>query len=217
MFDFHQGVSDPDGEYDEGRIDDYSNDLLIAFNASDEAQLLSDRQNWSQLMLEYGFNHVGVSPAKMTRRDFEEVLFEIFPRKVSTGADQAESIIAELRAFWTFAARQFAARNAATILACLNDRAEERLRTELSNPANYGMAKSMFMIGSQSGFDMTSQEGLLAFQMAYNAKLQAGQIDPLPRGGLQVERSSPLTHDQMKQKRKDKKRQRENKKRNRLR
>ena len=111
MFDFHQGVSDPDGEYDEGRIDDYSNDLLIAFNASDEAQLLSDRQNWSQLMLEYGFSHVGVSPAKMTRRDFEEVLFEIFPRKVSTGADQTESIIAELRAFWTFAARQFAARN----------------------------------------------------------------------------------------------------------
>lgn len=209
MFDFHQLSLDPDGEYDEDRIQHYVHDLMAAFNASTEAQSLHDRQNWAQPMLEFGFNYVGVSPADMSRDDFEEVLFELFPRKVSTDADQAESIIVELRAFWTFAARQFAASNATTMLAVLNDGAVERLREALSNPANFGMAKSMFMMGSQGGFDMTSNEGLAAFTTAYNASLQTR-----PKESAVMRPPPP---DSLKKKRKEKRKQRQAKKQNRSR
>lgn len=210
MFDFHQPSLDPDGEFDEGRIHHYVEGLMAEFAASAEAQRLPpDRMNWVHPMLSFGFNYVGVSPADMTRHDFEEVLFELFPRKVSTDAAQAESIIAELRAFWTFAARQFAATNAATMLAVLNDGAVERLRRELANPANFGLAKSMFMTGSQSGFDMTTHEGVAAFTAAYNASLQTGSKESF------ATRRPPT--DSLKKKRKEKRKQRQAKKQNRCR
>ena len=44
--------------------------------------------------------------------------------------DQAESIVTELRAFWTFAARQFAAVNSLAILAVLDDGVLCRLAIE---------------------------------------------------------------------------------------
>jgi len=209
MFDFHEPGLDPDGEYDEDRIRQYVDGLMAAFNASTEAQSLQDRQNWAQPMLEFGFNYVGVSPVDMTRNDFEEVLFELFPRKVSTNADRAESIIAELRAFWAFTARQYSAANAPTMLAVLDHAAVNRLRSELSNPANFGLAKSMFMTGSQQGFDMTTAEGLAAFTTAYNASLQTGSKESLPM--------RQPTADSLKKKRKEKRKQRQAKKQNRSR
>lgn len=210
MFDFHQPTLDPDGEYDDGRVQEYIEGLMAAFAASEEAQRLPpDRANWVHPLLSFGFNYVGVSPAGMTRGDYEEVLFELFPRKVSTDSDQAESIIVEHRAFWTFAARQYAAANAATMLAVLNAGAVDRLRNALSNPANFGMAKSMFMTGSQGGFDMTTEEGLAAFTAAYNARLQTGsKPSPLLR---------QLPTDALKKQRKAKRKQRQAKKQNRSR
>jgi len=36
-----------------------------------------------------------------------EILFDLFPRKVSTSADEADEIIRELQAFWTFLQREY--------------------------------------------------------------------------------------------------------------
>lgn len=210
MFDFHE--RNLGGEYDEVRTQRYINRLMDVFYESAEAQSLRDRQSWVQTMLEYGFNYVGVSPANMTRRDFEEVLFKLFPRKVSVEADQAEIIIVGLRAFWAFAARQYAAANAPTMLAVLDHNAVNRLRSELSNPANFGMAKTFFMEGSQQGFDMTTAEGLEAFTTAYNANLQTGPKESLPKESLPMRQP---TEDSLKKKRKEKRKQRQAKKQNR--
>ena len=38
----------------------------------------------------------------MRPADFEEVLFRVFPRKVSVDASKAEEIVIELRAFWRY-------------------------------------------------------------------------------------------------------------------
>jgi hypothetical protein len=72
------------------------------------------------------------------------------------------------------------------------------------------MAKSMFMLGSRSGFDMTSNEGLAAFMAAYNASLQTG---PEESPAMRPHPSS----DSLKKKRQDKRRQRQAKKQNRSR
>ncbi len=54
----------------------------------------------------------------------------------------------------------------------------------MMDPANFGMAKSFFMMGQSSGFDMTNQTESDAFMAAYNAGLLAqapgGFPSPLP-------------------------------------
>ena len=50
-----------------------------------------------------------------------------------------------------------------------------RLGTELSDTSNYGMAKSIFMMGNKAGYDMSSEAGLAEFMMAYNRSLPSGE------------------------------------------
>jgi hypothetical protein len=49
--------------------------------------------------MDYAFFHLGVSIPDLSLPDSNEVVFELFPRKVSTEAESAPAIIAELRAF----------------------------------------------------------------------------------------------------------------------
>jgi hypothetical protein len=152
---------------------------------------------------------------------------------VSTEPESAPEIIDELRSFWQFLQRQYQLPAAAGILPLLDHRAEQRLRDELANPANYGMAKSFFMQGMQAGFDMTTKEGTEAFMLAYNAaqlaRLEglpglpgedldkgAGRVPFLPSSPLgPYLPPSPLTHEEKARKRKERKAQRQARKRNR--
>ena len=172
MFDIRASTDDRHGEQDERKVAKYRDQLLEAFAASTEGVSLGGSVGgWLDLMLEYAFQHIGVTIPAMTAGDFQEILFDLFPRKVSTPAESAGPIVSELRAFWQFVHRQYGLPNATEILAVLDDRAERRLFEKLSNSANYGMAKSIFMQGEAAGFDMTTSEGLDAFQAAYNAQL----------------------------------------------
>ncbi len=174
MFNIHQSISDRSGEIDERRAHKYIDALMEEFAASAEAAPIIEEYggvSWAATMMDFAVNYLGVTVPEMSLGDFHEILFELFPRKVSTEADSAESIVAELRAFWSFVHRQYGLSNAKKILDTLTNDATRRLREALSNPANFGMAKSLFMLGSQSGFDMTTQEGLDQFQRAYNSSL----------------------------------------------
>ena len=227
MFDIDQSVVDESGEQDEARVEEYMDGLMDEFARSPEGQAVETEYGsigWAATMIEFGLNYLGRTPARMTPRDFNEVLFDLFPRKISAEADRAGQIFAELRAFWTFVDRQYGLANARQILATLDDRTATRFATEFANPANFGMAKSFVMAGTRAGFDMTSPEGLAAFQAAYNANLPVNQPAPFPPGRLDgPDVSLPgavpgkLTGDALKKKRQQKKRQREAKKRNRSR
>ena len=179
MFDIHQQVYDEDGERDEAAVEDYCDDLMQAFAESSEGKAVEDyigNLGWTHPFLHYGLDYPGTTPPEMTVRVVREILFEIFPRKVSVEADEAGEIIAEMRAFWEFLGREYGLPNAAAILRELDGNAEKRLKRELSNPNNFGMAKSFFSIGEQAGFDMSSEEGLSEFTTAYNAAINQGAM-----------------------------------------
>jgi hypothetical protein len=172
------------------------------------------------MMIDLAANYNGVAPATMSPSDFDEVLFELFPRKVSVEPEQASAIVNELKAFWQFLHRQYGLGNAAEIEATLGPAAVKRLERELADPRNYGMAKSFFMAGKQAGFDMTTEEGLAAFQLIYNSQLANGGPLPASLPDYFEEDEAPslpgaLTPKQRADKRKAKKRQRQNRKRNR--
>jgi hypothetical protein len=229
MFDIHQSIFDrTPGEIDERRLAQYIDALMEEFAASPEAAPILEQYgglSWTVMLLEFAGTYLGVSVPKLSLRDFNEILFELFPRKVSTEAASASAIVAELRAFWSFLHRQYGLANARKILDTLTDAAAQRLHEALSNPANFGMAKSFFMLGSQAGFDMTTQEGMDQFRLAYNSALVNNQgtaspfASPFEEGaawGLGLEPASPPpSKEERAKKRQARKAQRQARKRNR--
>jgi hypothetical protein len=224
MFDIQQSIYDRHGELDDERVAQYIDGLCEAFAASPEGQPICQAGGggWAAMMMEYAINYPGTTPAQMSPGDFNEVVFQLFPRKVSTEPESAPEIIAELKAFWTFLDRQYGLGNARQILATLDDKAVHRLRKELADPSNYGMAKSFFMLGSRAGFDMTTQEGLNQFQQVYNSGPAAGFPGVLD--DVAGDNRDPLSwllglpgepRKSREEKRKERKRQRQARKRNR--
>jgi hypothetical protein len=171
-FDVHQDLFDEDGEIDEEAAEQYIEDLDALFAASPEWKALradEPEPGWTGVMLHYAINYQGVAPPDMTAGALHEVIFDLFPRKVSCSPADAFGIVRELRAFWSFAGRELDLKNAEQCGRVLGDGADTRLARELANPANFGMAKSFFTAGEKLGFDMTSQEGINEWMNVHNA------------------------------------------------
>lgn len=184
-FDFHEQIVDDDGTPDDEAFERYSNELARLLEESPEAQEIRARgygTEWVYHLVHYGVRHLGVAPASMTADALDEIVFELFPRKISCESDVAPAVVAVLRAFFRFVERAFGFSRAAECLAVLGDGAEARLAAAFDDEGNWGMAKSMIMGGRQAGYDMTSEEGLNAWMTAYNASLeQRGPTQSSPR------------------------------------
>jgi len=182
-FDIQQDIFDENGELIEDAAEQYQDQLVELFEESPEGQELvneGDNIGWVYSMMDYSINYLGVTPALMSASDLREILFDIFPAKVSVEPDAAPEIIRELRAFWKFLQREFHRPNATECLKVLDDKAERKLQKELANPMNYGMAKSLVMMGKERGFDMTTEKGLNEWMLTYNAELAANTESELP-------------------------------------
>src|SRR5215471_8563409 len=142
------------------------------FAASPEGRAIQERGTelgWARAMIHYAISYPGVTPATMTPADLEEILYDLFPRKVITEPGDGAEIIHELRAFWHFLARVYQLPQAKPMLAHLRRQAARRLEHALQDPTNFGMAKSFVLMGQEAGFDMESPEGMRAWVEAYNA------------------------------------------------
>ena len=162
-FNIRQSLFDRDGMLREKAAEQYKEQLSKLFFESPEGQALLDEgiePGWSDMMVDFGMSYLGVTPATMSHGDLREILFDLFPRKVSAEADEAPEVIRELQYFWKFIEREFHLKNAAACLNILDDEAASELKEEMSNPANFGMAKSFVMMGKDQGFDMSTEEGL---------------------------------------------------------
>lgn len=186
-FDIHQQVFDEDGEYFEEAGFRYRKELEALFEASVEAKTLEDEgiePRWVYNLMDLGMSYQGVTPAQMSATDLRIILFDLIPRKISAKSEQAPEAIREFQLFWTFLQREFHLENAAACLEVLNEKSTvRRMREEMENPANFGMAKSLVMMGLERGFDVSSQEGMNEWAATYNAELADGTGTPIPLGG----------------------------------
>jgi hypothetical protein len=182
-FDIHQRVFDEDGDFDEEAALRYRDEIMVRFSTSPEGEEVAAQSGavgWADTFMDYGMGYLGATPPEMSPAQVKEILFDLFPRKVSTMPGAGGEIILELRAFWSFLQREFQLANASACLRTLKAITGQEVERELRNPANFGMAKSFFMLGQESGFDMTTEEGLQAFTQAYNAGVQSNAEAPLP-------------------------------------
>jgi len=184
-FDINEAVFDSKGTYLEEKAVRYEEALMDQFAASPEGQAIKERGTelgWARAMIHYAITYPGVTPPKMTPNDLEEVIYDLFPRKVITERGDGAEIIQELRAFWRFLQRAYQLPQARLMLARLTPQATRCLERELQEPTNFGMAKSFVLMGQEAGFDMESPEGMRAWVEAYNAtvapRMAAAQPPP---------------------------------------
>jgi hypothetical protein len=100
-FDIHAAVFDEQGRYLEEPAARYEAALLEQFAASPEGQAITERGTelgWAGVLVHYAITYPGVTPPTMTAGDLEEVVYDLFPRKVVTEPGDGAGIIQELRA-----------------------------------------------------------------------------------------------------------------------
>lgn len=166
--------------------EEYLPALLEAFAESPEGQAYlatqpEDEQyigEWAGAFVHFGFAYLNVTPPKMKDRDAETVLTQLFPRKISlSDPEDANTIIPELIAFWQFLQRQYRQRSSQKILDLLH-KLQPTFPAMMNDSSNFGIAKSFLMAGQTAGFDMTTQEGVEAFQQQYNQQLRETGAPP---------------------------------------
>ena len=139
---------------------------------------------WIGTFVEMAYLYGELTLPKMTKNNVREVMESILPRKMTlmkpTDADDA---IPELVAFWTFLKQQYKFRSAGAIVKYLTS-IQDKFSSWMVAPSRGGIAKQFMLQGLESGFDMTSQEGLEAFQSQYNERIKSNPetkiIPPMP-------------------------------------
>lgn len=157
-----------DGEIQEEAASKYLDDAVNQFASSEEGRQIEG--GYLHSFLDIGLTYLGVTVDAMTVGDVREILLDIFPRKVSMEAKECAAVIHELSAFWQFLDRVYRLELAKEIEAEIRGMLAE-FRSEMSNPANFGMAKSLFMAGQAAGYEMTNEEDMHRFFAEYNSRL----------------------------------------------
>jgi hypothetical protein len=153
---------DGDGELDEDRVETYAAEILGRFEASPEAQA-EPEAHWGAMLVDYAAHYFGTTVESLSPAEVRELVFEVFPRKVSVEPEAAPAIIAGLRALLAFLEREYPGDRAGRRLAVLDGDASQRLARLLTDSSNFGPAKAFMMSGRAAGFDMSSQAGLAAW------------------------------------------------------
>jgi len=153
-------AEDESGEDDDADQDAREAELVERFSRAPEA---AGRGAWTRKLLRYArmFHDAGLE--ELTADVVEDVVFRVFPNKVTCEPDVVGAVVTELRAFFAFARRELGLEQAAAWSRVLGKDAEAKLRRRLSDPRNFGIAKSFAMAGQKAGFDMTTQEGVAAW------------------------------------------------------
>jgi hypothetical protein len=172
-FDIHR--IDDIAEFEEEEIYEYDEELLNLFIESPEGQAwLAQNEGgigfWVGRLLDYGRTYSGGVLTELNDDDMDELLTDIFPRKVSLSEpEHADEALPELITFWEYIQREYKLPNAAAILGYLRSVKPADFRAWMNDPSRFGMGKSFFMQGQAAGFDMHTEEGLENFRQQFNA------------------------------------------------
>jgi len=177
---------DPESARAESALEEYQDALLKQFAGSPEGQarLVVDPEMgfWSRQLIYYGYNYLSITLPHMGAGAVEEIVTELFPRKISTfSPEDAEDAIPELIAFWQYLKRAYNLSQADAVLHFLHE-IEPGFQDIMNDPSKFGMAKSFFMMGQAAGYDMTDEAQINQFMNVYNANIMAQGPFPSPSG-----------------------------------
>ncbi len=123
---------------------------------------------WIGTFIEMAYLYGEHKLPKMAKGDAQEVMEYILPRKLTLlDPSETDDAIDELVAFWTYLDQEYKFRSAKAIVKYLRS-IENKFPQWMFDPSRGGMAKNFMMQGMEAGYDMTSEEGMRAFQEVYN-------------------------------------------------
>ena len=172
---------DEDGESDDKAVGDYLKKIVVGYQKSEFAVRDGDNVggyyvgSFFRMAMDYFGSHV----ESLTLGELMELLLDLYPRKVTMPAEKSDKVIDELVAFWTFCDRvhhiQHAARYAEETA-----KVRDEFREAMSDPSNFGMAKQIAMMASESGYDISNPKDMKEFMANYALTQLAQRHEPQP-------------------------------------
>src|SRR5574341_163543 len=148
-FDIHQPIFNRNGELDEKKADRYLNQIVKQYESTPEVRALIAEGEYGDsagTFIEFGIRYLGLTPPEMTSDDLLEILFGLFPRKLSTPPEAAPYIMRELQALWIFLEREYGLTNAEECLKELEGKTVTRdLERELSMMVTWAVKWAPFL------------------------------------------------------------------------
>ena len=173
-FNIHQldNLTYEGAEDEEHELELYQNSIIEEFKKSDECIVINkegiEPDFWIGQMIYYGIGYIGTTLPSMTVNDVSEILEDIFPKKIILSSpEDADVIIPILIAFWSFIKAKYKLKNSNVILKYLNN-IKKDYKSIMNDSSSFGMAKSFFTQGLESGYDMTDQNDNNKFIESYN-------------------------------------------------
>lgn len=187
VFDINQLENIDDDSDGEEELAEYKDALLEQFSKSTIGQAFIKTHmktrigSWTEEIIRYGYLEKGITIPRMTVEDVEEIVKHEFPRRITIFTEeQADDAISELVAFWQFLQSEYQLPSSDKILEFLN-RIKPKFLEIMTSSGDFGMAKTMALMGHAAGFDMTDEQEIGRFMMSYNAGIMDGLSggDPL--------------------------------------
>lgn len=154
--------------------------LFERFTASPEASHGRIDLFACECVMNYADSYFGATIATLDASDLAEIIFQLFPRKVSIEASEASSVIDGLRTFYAFLKREFGLSQADACLEVLAGDATQRLEVALADTSRFGMAKSMLMRGQPARPELETEQEF-SMWMRTMARLSAPATRVSPR------------------------------------
>jgi hypothetical protein len=175
---------DDDDDYDDSdeALEERADDLAQRFAESSQAAALpAELQRQAQgdvaMMVRYGLQYLGGEVGKWRHRDWEELLLEILPRKVTTESQWWPTVAPIAGAFLRWLGDTGIAPHAQALAPEVEQWGPE-IDAAANDPRNWGMAKSFMMQAIADGVEPGNEEQLQAFTRRYNARLPANLPPP---------------------------------------
>jgi len=188
------GEEDEDEEAEEA---EEAEELIQDFLDSREVEALPEAQRDDagfvvECLLNYGRDYVDATPKTFTESKLEELLLEVFPRKVSAERELFENVAPVTALFLRWLGATGVLPRGAH-LADTVKRWGERIAANAMDPRNWGMAKGLVMRAQAEGVDVENQAEFDSFVDRYNRQIVGEHLDggvrqahpalSLPKGG----------------------------------
>lgn len=133
-FDLRRPLLDSYGCLDEEVAAQYCEHLRECFCTSrefHEAAVRAEDAIFVDALVRFALIYCDAHPTDIRPHDLEDVLLNIFPRKLDVDAERAVRVVHTLRTFWIFMQREFNVSGASRNVAYLDNNAVEALRARL--------------------------------------------------------------------------------------
>lgn len=168
--------SDDQQDKNQDKVENWWNEFVETRHFSGLSEAVKDHASFIiSAFTDYMYGYEDQTPNNWSVSGMRSVCTELFPRKVTADADCFEAVVPVLYSFFQFLAEKGyqprAGKLAEDVITL-----QSKILAAAKNPFNWGMAKSLAMMGEKEGFDMSDPLQSEQFISRYNEQVSAGLI-----------------------------------------